>query len=455
MITGIEKCTMGYIMINEKFINSIEEYATELYTEDELETIEEHIRECFGEYPNVFHEVMSPDIHVDICVIPPVPGRDYYTLVTLGMGAHMMDVPDDLSTGGLERAELLITLPPDWKIVSEEEQWYWPMKLLKMAARLPLECGTWLGWGHTIDNGGPFAPGTELCGSLLVSPQCGVNELNPDAGVCRLPNGDEVNFYHLIPIYKKEMDFKRMYGAEALITYALSDVSHIVDVKRPDGCADWKESDDMTDVIKEAETMADLDELLEMAGISDIEDLENMPFNEMIIDDAAWHIDSLREKKLPVDEINAYNHLAIYMRWCMENDLMSGPFFFRHVNIVDDIKDNGAAAAVDLRAFIRDSEDIRGCMITPYFNDTGAAFTQYYYAHDENGGFPADIDSYAEEYVIKNYGRERFESGEFQDEPYLFVPYTEEYYQNMKKLMDRRFCHWLASYAGIKNSILQ
>ena len=36
MITGIEKCTTGYIMINEKFINSIEEYATELYTEDEL-----------------------------------------------------------------------------------------------------------------------------------------------------------------------------------------------------------------------------------------------------------------------------------------------------------------------------------------------------------------------------------------------------------------------------------
>ena len=53
------------------------------------------------------------------------------------------------------------------------------------------------------------------------------------AMACRLPNGDEVNFYHLIPIYKKEMDFKRMYGAEALITYALSDVSHIVDVKRP------------------------------------------------------------------------------------------------------------------------------------------------------------------------------------------------------------------------------
>lgn len=442
-------------MINEKFINSIEEYATELYTDEELMTLEEHIREYFGEFPNVFHEVMSPDIHVDICVIPPEPGRDYYTLVTLGMGAHMMNVPGDLSDGGLERAELMITLPPDWKIVSEEEQWYWPMKLLKMAARLPIECGTWLGWGHTIDNGGPFAPGTDLCGSLLVSPQCGVNELNEEAAVCRLPNGDEVNFYHIIPVYKKEMDFKRMYGAEALITYALKDVSHIVDVNRPDGCADWNEKDDMTEIISEAKAMSDFDELLEMAGITDLKELEDLPFNTMIIDDAEWHVDSLRKKKIPVDEINAYNHLAIYMRWCMENDLMSGPFFFRHVNVVDDIKENGPAANVDLRAFIRDSDDIRGCMITPYFDETGAAFTEYYYAHDRHGGYPSDVDDYAEEYVIKHYGRERFESGEFQDEPYLFVPYTEEYYQNMKRIIDRRFNNWRVSYAGIKNSILQ
>lgn len=442
-------------MINENFINSIDEYATELYTEDELDAVEEHIREYFGEFPNVFHEVMSPDIHVDICVIPPGLGRDYYTLVTVGMGAHMMDVPSDLSDGGLSRAELLITLPSDWKIVGEDERWHWPMKLLKMAARLPLECGTWLGWGHTIDNGGYFAPGTKLCGSLLVSPQCGINELNEEASICTLPNGDEVNFYHIIPVYKKEMEFKKMYGAEALITYALADVSHVVDIKRPDGCADWNESDDMTEIINEAKAMSDFDELLELAGITDLKELENIPLQEFIIDDAAWHVESLREKKIPVDEINAYNHIAIYMRWCMENDLMSKPFFFRHVNVVDDIRENGPAARVDLRAFIRDSDDIRGCMISPYFDETGAAFTEYYYSHDQNGGFPADVDNYAEEYVIKQYGHERFDSGEFQDEPYLFVPYTEEYYQEMKKIIDRRFNNWRISYAGIKNKLLQ
>lgn len=33
------------------------------------------------------------------------------------------------------------------------------------------------------------------------------------------------------------------------------------------------------------------------------------------MDDAAWHLESIQEKGLPVNEINAYNHMAIYLRW--------------------------------------------------------------------------------------------------------------------------------------------
>ena len=49
---------------------------------------------------------------------------------------------------------------------------------------------------------------------------------------------------------------------------------------------------------------------------------------------------------------------------------------------------------------------------------------------------------------MKKYGRERLESGEFQDEEYLFVPFDEEYYQGMKKYMDRTYYEWMAAYAG-------
>ena len=51
----------------------------EVYTEEEMEAVEGHIQQYFGKFENVFHELSSPDIHVDICVVPPSEERDYYT----------------------------------------------------------------------------------------------------------------------------------------------------------------------------------------------------------------------------------------------------------------------------------------------------------------------------------------------------------------------------------------
>lgn len=48
----------------------------------------------------------------------------------MGMCAHRMHVPEELAEYKLERAELVIALPPDWKLDGEsmkEERWYWPM----------------------------------------------------------------------------------------------------------------------------------------------------------------------------------------------------------------------------------------------------------------------------------------------------------------------------------------
>lgn len=60
----------------------------EFYTEKEMELIEKYIEDTYGPFNSVLHEIASPDIHVDICVIEPTPERNYYTLVTMGMGAH-------------------------------------------------------------------------------------------------------------------------------------------------------------------------------------------------------------------------------------------------------------------------------------------------------------------------------------------------------------------------------
>ena len=214
------------------FWSSEESREPELYTEEEMAAVETHIKNTFGAFENVFHELVSPDIHVDICVVPPSEERDYYTLVTMGMGAHRMNVPEELAEYKLERAELAIALPPDWKLDKEflkDERWYWPIRLLKALARLPISSDTWLGFGHTMDKQSPFAENTALCGALLVGPQ---DVVWNGGEVCTLPGGEEVNFYQVIPLYREELEYKLEHDANALIEQ-MADVSFVVHPDRP------------------------------------------------------------------------------------------------------------------------------------------------------------------------------------------------------------------------------
>ena len=52
------------------FWSSEEGGEPELYTGDEMYAVDQHIKRYFGEFYNVFHELVSPDIHVDICIVP-------------------------------------------------------------------------------------------------------------------------------------------------------------------------------------------------------------------------------------------------------------------------------------------------------------------------------------------------------------------------------------------------
>ena len=169
---------------------------------------------------------------MDICVVPPSEERDYYTLVTMGMGAHRMNVPEELAEYKLERAELAIALPPDWKLDEgsmKDERWYWPFRLLKVLARLPISSDTWLGFGHTMGKQSPFAENTALCGALLVGPQ----DIVWNGGeVCTLPGGEEVNFYQVIPLYQEELEYKLEHDADTLIEQ-MAEVSFVVHPDRP------------------------------------------------------------------------------------------------------------------------------------------------------------------------------------------------------------------------------
>jgi tetratricopeptide (TPR) repeat protein len=227
--------TKYFIKECEKYI-AAKQCQPEMYEQEDWDAVEAHLERYFGPCDNVFHEIMSPDIHVDIYIMKPTPERNYYVLSTFGMGAHRMNVPEELADRKLERAEIIVTLPPDWKVTESGEAWYWPIRWLKILARLPINEDGWLGWGHTIANpdDAPFADNTRLCGVMLTEPQ-GFDE---DAVCCPLPGGDEVNFYQMIPLTFEEMQFKLAHDAQELLDRFTPEQLEVVDIHRESVCAD-------------------------------------------------------------------------------------------------------------------------------------------------------------------------------------------------------------------------
>ncbi len=208
------------------------------------------------------------------------------------------------------------------------------------------------------------------------------------------------NFYQVIPLYRDELEYKLAHDADALLD-KMNGISFVVESDRQDAITRGTLSNDDFD-------------------------------GEM--DDASYHIESIEEKRLPIDPINAYNHMAIYLRWCMEHDLMGEEFLKEYGEVAKQVKAD--PASVDLRAFIQNELD--GCLFSVLFDQKGRAFAGYYYGEGDSPYYPADVDDNA----LRFFGPERYHSNEFQDEAYLFIPFDEDYYQAMAKVIEERFTNW-------------
>lgn len=370
-----------------------------VYSESELEVIDSHISTYFGKCDTVMHEILSPDIHVDIFPIEPTDERDYYTIVTCGMGAFKMNTPKDCKE--LSRAELVISLPADWKIHEKLDKWWWPFRLLKAIARLPIESKSWVGWGHTIQFGEGFCGDTDFEGALLLTAASGQDGCE----VCVLPNGEKVNFYQVIPVYQKEMDFKQEYGTEALLDILFEKTGMIVDPARP--C-----------VLN-----------------------EDMEPRLVCMDDGSEHLLKITEKKLPLDGLAAYQHMAVFLRWLIEHDLMCDEFQNTFSDMVGAVK--SGQYTEDLRVFIRD--ELKEMLTTGFLIKEGEAFARWYYGFNvsEDHYYPCDVDQYALEY----FGKEKFNCAEYQDEAYLFIPWDEKYYQAMANRIEKRYRQWKSDHS--------
>lgn len=353
-----------------------------------------HIEKYYGKIDSLLDwpRVTGPDIKIG--VINPTEEWDFYTLITVGLSDVKMDVPTEFNMLNLEYAEILICLPAYWKLNDNDKQWQWPVNLMKTLVNLSTSPGGWISWGQTFDNLVPFSDTTEQSAAILVEPQ-----MIEEEGLELILDDREVNFYQIIPLYIEELEYKEEHGAEALIM-EMENVSFLVNPLRYSSVG-------------------------ELAG-------------KYIMDDAIWHYSTIERKKLKVKGEVALNHMAIYLRWAMKNNLLNDETWKKYEDYISAYPET---TKTDLRKFIY--EKLKGILRFTLFNLEGASFAKYYYGDGHLPYYPADVDAHA----LKYFGEERYTCDEFQNEAYLFVPFNEEYYEEMEEVLDKRFEEWKKSLA--------
>ena len=192
-----------------------------LYSEKDEAEVSGFIEDEFGPFSHVYHELLSTDMHIDIAMIPPHEGRNYYTLCTIGAGAYRMNVDSEsrVKHQQPEHSEFMIYLPADWKLDEEslkDESNYWPIRLLKNTARLSRRTGSWLGEGHTIgsESGEPYSDKLPYNNSLLLFP---APYLTGVISHCNLSSGKTIAFHQILPLTQEELDYIYEHGTPEFI----------------------------------------------------------------------------------------------------------------------------------------------------------------------------------------------------------------------------------------------
>ena len=188
------------------------------YSEKEMEKVSAYIKQQYGEYDLVAHEMVSPDIHCDIVIVPPTDELPFYKLVTMGAGAYKMNIPNDLKSEVCDRAEYVIFLPKDWDIKSDKEEDYWPIRMLKTIARLPVRSDDWLCYSHTVnltDNESPVAENTKFNSCVLLESRGKDEQFVKPLKMSWF--GKKVAFYQLYPLYQEELAYKLEHSFDELM----------------------------------------------------------------------------------------------------------------------------------------------------------------------------------------------------------------------------------------------
>ena len=149
-----------------------------------------------------------------------------------------------------------------------------------------------------------------------------------------------------------------------------------------------------------------------------------------IVDNGFRHENKIKTMQLSAPELSGYNHLAVFLRWAAENDLLSD-MLKEAIPDIDNIIRNQEN---DLRKLIMNHPAFRGYLRSFHFKKEARRFVNRFYVFNRDG-YPSCVDDYAE----KVLGSERYNCAEYKNEGYLFAPYGEKYYKGLSKYITKEW----------------
>ena len=372
------------------------------YTENERIEIIKFIEENFGKVEEIY-EIGYDNYYLDVAQINPTKEKPYYTIITLGMGEYKMYNQNNENFSSF--AELIISLPPDWNF--DDKNYTWAIDELIQLTYIPFTYFFAYEWGHLENNFEPFSSNTKLSAVTLLYPEM----KKENSGLLKLENRN-LQFYQIVPLYDEEYTFALKNGMKNLLLLDVEKkISFVIDMNR--------------------------EKVLEYSE-------EEKEMLDDIMDSADWHLGDYYSKGIEVEEINIYNHLAVFLRWAMENSFLSDNFLKAYGK---ELEKYTSQDFVDLREFVKFR--LKGDLRKSFFNDIGKEFIRHYYDYDNinRNFYPGDIDKYAK----RIFGEERYYSPELKREAYLYLTFDEKYYQDMKAVIDDVYNTWLKELENYKN----
>ncbi len=222
-------------------------------------TIEAHVAPQLGPFEGAIHdggeEAGACGVSVDLLVHRPSPERPAIDVVTAGMSAKRMRPPRALrKRGAPARAELMLSLPPEWARGMMASQAIllpdriWVVQCLRVIARIPHEFDAFLGDARDLPiefRCMPLMPFAECpFDAVLVAdptrfghPMPPLTSIHPGSASAQpgrsRPSRDRVRFLSLVPLFARELDFAADHGVDRLLErLRTAGVTEVVDPDR-------------------------------------------------------------------------------------------------------------------------------------------------------------------------------------------------------------------------------